>query len=126
MSLLKNSGVESMLDLNKLIGKIKKHFIESTLDAEFYEHMGYQKHDQNSRDFSNNYRKGKYKKTISTDNGKIDIQFQEMNCQHLNIRLLKSMKKIYLELKIKYFSYIQKGCLLETFKKQYIKCFIVI
>ena len=47
--LLKNSGVESMLDLNKLIGKIKKHFIESTLDAEFDEHMGYQKHDQNSR-----------------------------------------------------------------------------
>ena len=72
--LLKNSGLESMLDLNKLIGKIKKHFIESTLDAEFDEHMGYQKHDQNSRDVSNNYRKGKYKKTISTDNGKIDIQ----------------------------------------------------
>ena len=40
--LLKNSGVESILDLNKLIGKIKKHFIESTLDAEFDEHMGYQ------------------------------------------------------------------------------------
>ena len=35
--LLKNSGVESMLYLNKLIGKIKKHFIESTLDAEFIE-----------------------------------------------------------------------------------------
>ena len=32
--LLKKSGVESILDLNKLIGKIKKHFIESTLDAE--------------------------------------------------------------------------------------------
>ena len=28
------------------------------------------KHDQNSRDISNNYRKGKTKKTISTDNGK--------------------------------------------------------
>ena len=63
-----------MLDLNKLIGKIEKHFIESTLDAEFDEHMGYQKHDQNSRDISNNYRKRKTKKTISTDNGKIDIQ----------------------------------------------------
>ena len=47
--LLKNSGVESILDLNKLICKIKKHFIESTLDVEFNEHMGYQKHDQNSR-----------------------------------------------------------------------------
>ena len=72
--LFKNSGVESMLDLNKLIVKNKKYFIESTLDAEFDEHMGYQKNDQNSRDFSNNYRKGKTKKTISTDNGKINIK----------------------------------------------------
>ena len=62
-----------MLDLNKLIDKIKKYFIESTLDAEFDEHMGYQKHDQNSRDVFNNYRKRKTNKTISTDNGKIDI-----------------------------------------------------
>ena len=36
--------------------------------------MGYQKHDQNPRDISNNYRKGKTKKTISTDNRKIDIK----------------------------------------------------
>ena len=63
-----------MLDLNKLIGKIKKHFVEYTLDAEFDKHMGYQKHYQNSRDFSNNYRKWKTKKTISTDNGKINIK----------------------------------------------------
>ena len=58
-----------MLDLNKLIIKIKKHFIESILGAKFDKHMGYQKHDQNSRDVSNNYRKGKTKKTILTDNG---------------------------------------------------------
>ena len=63
-----------MLDLNKLIGKIKKHFIEYALDAEFDKHMGYQKHDQNSRDISKNYRKGKTNKTIWTDNGKIDIK----------------------------------------------------
>ena len=64
-----------MLDLNKLIGKIKKHFIEYTLDAEFNEHMGYQKHDQNSRNISNNYRKGKTKKIISTDNQKLILKF---------------------------------------------------
>ena len=63
-----------MLDLNKLIGKIKKHFIEYNLDAEFDKHMGYQKHYQNSRDLSNNYRKRKNKKTISTDNRKIYIK----------------------------------------------------
>ena len=57
---------------------------------------------------------------------KLIFKFQEKNYQHLNQRLLKSMKEIYQELKIKNFSYIQKGCLLETLKKQYIKCFIVI
>ncbi|WP_406647777.1 transposase [Malacoplasma iowae] len=48
--------------------------MESTLDAEFNEHIGYQKYDQNSRDIYKNYKKEKTKKTISTDNGKIDIQ----------------------------------------------------
>ena len=81
-----------MLDLNKLIGKIKKHFIGSTLDAQFDEHMGYQKHDQNSRDVSNNYRKIKTKKTILTDNGKIDIQVPREQLSTFDLRLLKSMK----------------------------------
>ena len=115
-----------MLDLNKLIGNIKKHFIESTLNAEFDKHMGYQKHYQNSRDISNNYRKGKTKKTIQPIIEKLIFKFQENNYQHLNQRLLKSMKETSLELKIKYFSYIQKECLQETFRKQYIKCFIVV
>ncbi|WPL38942.1 hypothetical protein [Malacoplasma iowae] len=39
-------------------------------DAEFDEHMGYQKLDQYSREVSHNYRKWKTKKTISTNNGK--------------------------------------------------------
>ena len=97
--LLKNSGVESMLDLNKLIGKIKKHFIESILDAEFDEHMGYQKHDQNSIDVSNNYRKGKTNKTISTDNGKINIKIPRDELSTFEPRLLKSIKETSLELK---------------------------
>ena len=91
--LLKNSGVECILDLNKLIGKIKKHFIESSLDAEFHEHMGYQKHDQNSRDVSNNYRKGKYKKTISTDNGKIDIRVPRDELSTFEHKIVKKHEK---------------------------------
>ena len=91
--LLKNSGVESMLDLNKLIGNIKKHFIESTLDAEFDEHMGYQKQDQNSRDVSNNYRKGKTKKTIWTNNGKIDIQVPKEQLSTFEPKIVKKHER---------------------------------
>ena len=53
----------------------------------------------------------KTKKTISTDNGKIDIQVPREQLSTFDQRLLKSMKEIYLELKIKYFFYIQKECL---------------
>ena len=115
-----------MLDLNKLIGKIKKHFIESTLDAEFDEHMGYQKHDQNYKDVSNNYRKGKTKKTISTDNGKIDIKVQREQLSTFEPKIVKKHEKNISRIEDKYFFYIQKGYLLETFRKQHIKCFIVI
>ena len=91
--LLKNSGVESMLDLNKIIGKIKKHFIESTLDAEFDRHMGYQKHDQNYRDISNNYRKGKTKKTILTNNGKINIKVPREQLSTFEPKIVKKHER---------------------------------
>ena len=88
--------------------------------------MGYQKHDQNSRDVSNNYRKRKTKKTISTDNGKIDIQVPREQLSTFEPKIVKKHERNISRLKIKYFSYIQKECLQETFRKQYIKCFIVI
>ena len=124
--LLKNSGVESMLDLNKLIGKIKKHFIEYTLNAEFDEYMGYQKYDQNSRNVSNNYRKGKTKKKISTDNGKIDIEVPREELSTFEPKIVKKHEINISRIEDQIFFYIQKECLEETFRKQYIKCFIVI
>ncbi len=115
-----------MLDLNKLIGKIKKHFIESTLDAEFDEHMGYQKHDQNSRDVINNYKKGKTKKTISTNNGKINIQVSREQLSTFEPKIVKKDERNISRIEDQILFYIQNECLLETFRKQYIKCFIVI
>ncbi len=82
-----------MLDLNKLIGKIKKHFVESTLDAEFDKHMGYQKHDQNSRDVFNNYKKGKTKKTILTDNGKIHIKVPREQLSTFEPKIVKKHER---------------------------------
>lgn len=72
--LIEQFNIEDINDLDKLFGQIKKEFIESALEAEFDEHIGYEKYDQNSRQVSNNYRKGKTNKTISTTNGKITIK----------------------------------------------------
>ena len=53
----------------------------------------YQKHDQNYRDVSNNYRKGKTKKTISTDNGKIDIQVPREQLSTFEPKIVKKHER---------------------------------
>ena len=55
--------------------------------------MGYQKHDQNSRDISNNYRKIKTKKTISTDNGKIDIRVRRDELSTFEPKIFKKHER---------------------------------
>ena len=73
--------------------RLKKHFIESNLDAEFDEYTGYQKHDQNSKDVFNNYRKGKTKKTISTDNGKINIKVPREQLSTFEPKIVKKHER---------------------------------
>ena len=88
--------------------------------------MGYQNMIKILEIFLTIIEKEKIRKQSQPIMEKLILKFQENNYQYLNQRLLKSMKEISLELKIKYFSYIQKECLQKTFRKQYIKSFIVI
>ena len=106
--------------------RLKKHFIESNLDAEFHEYTGYQKHDQNSKDVFNNYRKGKTKKTISTDNGKIDIWVPREQLSTFEPKIVKKHERNISRIEDQILFLYSKECLLETFRKQYIKCFIVV
>ena len=62
--------------------------------------MGYQKHDQNSRDVSNNYRKGKTKKTISTNNGKIDIQVPREQLSTFEPKIVKKDERNISRIKV--------------------------
>ena len=55
--------------------------------------MVFQKHDQNSRDISNNYIKGKTKKTISTDNVKIDIQVPREQLSTFEPKIVKKHER---------------------------------
>ena len=106
--------------------RLKKHFIESNLDAEFDEYTGYQKHDQNSKDVFNNYRKGKTKKTISTDNGKINIKVPREQLSTFEPKIVKKHERNISRIEDQILFLYSKECLLETFRKQYIKCFIVV
>ena len=75
------------------MAKLKKHYIVSTLDAEFDEHTDYQNHDQNYRDISNNYRKGKTKKTISINIGKINIQVPREQLSTFEPKIVKKHER---------------------------------
>ena len=91
--LLEENDVKTLVDLDVLIGKMKKNFIESALEAEFDEHIGYAKHDQNSREVSNNYRKGKTQKTISTSNGKVTINVPRDNNSTFEPKIVKKHQR---------------------------------
>ena len=70
--------------------------------------MGYQKHHQNSRDVSNNYRKRKNKKTISTDNGKIDIQVLREQLSTFEPKIVKKHERNISRIEDQIIFYIQK------------------
>ena len=72
--ILQKLKVSSYEDLRKAIGSLTQTFLETALNEEFNEHMGYEKYDQSSRDVSNNYRKGKTKKSVNTESGKLTIE----------------------------------------------------
>ncbi len=70
---LQKLKVSSYEDLRKAIGSLTQAFLETALNEEFDEHMGYEKYDQTSRTVSDNYRKGKTKKSVNTESGKLRI-----------------------------------------------------
>lgn len=72
--LLEKLGVENKEDFDNLLKELTKSFIEKSLNVEMDGHLGYKKRDQNSREFSNNYWKGKTKKTLNTKYGKLDVE----------------------------------------------------
>ena len=70
--------------------------------------------------------KEKNKKTISTDNGKIDIQVLREQLSTFEPKIVKKHERNISRIEDQIIFYIQKECLQEIFRKQYTKCFIVI
>ena len=88
--------------------------------------MGYQKHDQNSRDVSNNYRKGKTKKTISTDNGKINIQVPREQLSTFEPKIVKNHERNISRIEDQILFLYSKGMCTRDIEETIYQCFIVI
>src|SRR6188508_1940988 len=67
----KEQGVE-LVGPNGLLNQLTKNVLETALDAEMAEHLGYDKHDPAGRG-SGNSRNGATGKTVLTDIGAVDL-----------------------------------------------------
>jgi transposase-like protein len=68
----KEQGVE-LMGPNGLLNQLTKNVLETALDAEMTEHVGYEKHDSVGRG-SGNSRNGTRSKTVLTEIGQVEIE----------------------------------------------------
>src|SRR6185437_6775896 len=68
----KEQGVD-LVGPDGLLNQLTKHVLESALDAEMTEHLGYDKHDWAGRG-SGNSRNGTRAKTVFTEIGPVEIE----------------------------------------------------
>lgn len=64
-------GVTSPTDITNALKDLLGETLQEMMDAEFNEHMGYDKHDNQVK--KSNYRNGSSKKTIKTSQGELDL-----------------------------------------------------
>jgi len=68
----KEQGID-LVGPGGLLNRLTKNVLETTLDAEMHEHLGYEKHDPAGRG-SNNLRNGTRSKTVLTEIGPVQIE----------------------------------------------------
>ena len=70
--LLKEKGVKSLDDYNAFMREVSKEVVETILDGELTDHLGYEKHDQKTKS-TDNARNGFTPKTVKSKFGEIDL-----------------------------------------------------
>jgi transposase-like protein len=70
--LMKNQNIEGVADLQSMLKEMLKNGVETLLEAELEEELGYEKYDNRSE--KSNYRNGKTSKTVRTDIGEVIIE----------------------------------------------------
>lgn len=71
--LLKEKGVKSLDDFNALMSEISKEVVESLLEGELTDHLGFEKYDHEAKAIDNS-RNGFSSKTVNSRFGEIDLK----------------------------------------------------
>lgn len=70
-SIIEEYGVTSPTDITNALKDLLGETLQEMMEAEFDEHMGYDKHDHSTK--KDNYRNGSSKKTVKTSQGNIEL-----------------------------------------------------
>ena len=106
--LLKEKGVKSLDDFNAFMREVGKEVVETLLDGELTEHLGYEKHDQKAK-ATDNARNGFTPKTVKSKFGEIDLDVPRDRKADFEPQIVKKRQKDISGLEEKIISMYAKG-----------------
>ena len=104
--LLKEKGVKSLDDFNAFMREISKDVVETLLEGELTDHLGYEKHDQKATD---NARNGFTPKTVKSKFGEIGLEVPRDRQSDFEPQIVKKRQKDISGLEEKIISMYAKG-----------------
>jgi putative transposase len=106
--LLKEKGVKSLDDFNAFMREVSKEVVETILEGELTDHLGYEKHDQKTK-ATDNARNGFTPKTVKSKFGEIDLDVPRDRKSDFEPQVVKKHQKDISGLEEKIISMYAKG-----------------
>ena len=106
--LLKEKGARSLDDFNTFMREVSKEVVETILDGELTDHLGYEKHDQKTKS-TENARNGFTPKTVKSKFGEIDLDVPRDRKSDFEPQIVKKRQKDISGLEEKIISMYAKG-----------------
>ena len=106
--LLREKGVKSLDDFNAFMRDISKEVVETILEGELTDHLGYEKHDQKAK-ATDNARNGFTPKTVKSKYGEIGLEVPRDRQSDFEPQIVKKRQKDISGLEEKIISMYAKG-----------------
>jgi transposase-like protein len=106
--LLKEKGVKSLDDFNAFMRDVSKDVIETLLEEELTDHLGFEKHDQKAKTVDNS-RNGYTPKSVKSKFGEIDLDVPRDRKSEFEPQVVKKRKRDISGLEEKIISMYAKG-----------------
>ena len=106
--LLKEKGVKDLDDFNAFMREVSKDVVETLLEEELTDHLGFEKHDQKAK-VSDNFRNGYTPKTVKSKFGEIGLDVPRDRKSEFEPQIVKKRKKDISGLEEKIISMYAKG-----------------